>query len=99
MISLYPFVPPQFLAQWRAPHAQQNGVFDACLCALLQRVASVAAVQGLKVLRASQMRLVLTCVAHPDAAGLVLRCLLALPECSGSKSGAQQPSRYTDPQS
>ena len=84
-------MPPQFLTQWRAIEGQQNALYDACLCALLQSVASMAAAQGLKILRAPPTRLALSCVGHPDAAGLVLLCLLALPECSGSKSGAAAP--------
>ena len=37
------------------------------------------------------MRLALSCVAHPDAAGLVLRCLLALLQCRDNKAGALWP--------
>ena len=83
----------QFLRQWRAESAQQHDCFDACLCALLQCVAEAPASHagGMRLLRAAHVRLALSCVAHPDAAGLVLRCLLALQQSSDSKAGALWP--------
>lgn len=77
----------QFLAQWRAPSRQRDPCFDACVCAVLQSVASVAADQGLAVLQATGVRLVLQTVADADAAGLILCSLLRLPQCKGTRAG------------
>jgi hypothetical protein len=54
---------------------------------VLQSTAGAAAEQGLKVLRAPSMQIVLAAIAHPKIAALVLRCLLALPHPKDAKSG------------
>ena len=75
----------QFLAAWR--YRQQDSCFDACTCAVLQSIAGAAAEQGLKVLRAPSIQVVLAAVAHPKSTALALRCLLALPHCKDAKPG------------
>lgn len=71
----------------------QHDCFDAYLCALLQSVAELPGFHagGMRLLKTSPVRLALSCVAHPDTAGLVLRCLLALLQCNDSKAGALWP--------
>lgn len=83
----------QFLWAWR--YRQQDSCFDACTCALLQSIAGAAAEQGLKVLQAPSMQVVLAAVAHPRSAALVLRSLLALPQPKDAKSGKKTVSAAT----